>query len=217
MIFYTDKPEIFKCQISVEGASIDDTSVSLVLEGKKWNLVFYGNIDNSGKCSVLVPKLDVLKEGEVGKATLTVIAEDTRFIPYTGDFEVRTSKKVTIESIEISNVSSKNSVLELSKPKIRVENVIVGNGNQIQKQGINSTIKSSVINVPGVINNTTKTLCLNEIISIIKKNNITYNNFVSKKPLFKKIIIETIKKHNIDYKQNSAWIMKNMLDFFSKK
>ena len=214
MILYTDKPEIFECKITVDGASLDDSSVSLFLEGKKWNLVFHGSIDSEGRCKVIVPKLDIFKEGEVGKATLSVIVEDSRFIPYSSDFEVRTNKKVTVESVKIGGHDSKVSILESSKPKIRIDNIVVGH----------TEVKPSIVSANKTIKNVQevkkpvdiKNLCLNEITNKFIQNNITKDNFSIKKQLFKKIISETVKRHNLDYKQNSSWIMKNMLDFFNK-
>jgi hypothetical protein len=212
MIFYTDKAEIFECQIAVDGASIDDTTATLVLEGKKWNLVFYGTIEESGKCKVVIPKLDVFKEGEIGKVTLEVVVEDSRFIPFAGDFEVRTNKKVTVESVRTSS-SSVNAIVESQKPQIRVENIVIGNNNQpkVAKPIVITQSDKEIIAA-----HTGKVAYVNEIISGLKNNGITSKNFVNKQSLFNKIVLETVQKHKVDYKKNSDFIMKSVIDFFSK-
>ena len=223
MILYTDKTEIFECQLNIEGASIEDTSVSLVLESKKWNLVFYGEVDDNGKCRIAIPKLDVLKEGDSGRAVLKIIAEDTQFIPFDGDFEVKTNKKVTVESIVMVG-SPDNKLRESTKPKVQIANVVlhsesIKNSEPIKKATA-PIVTPKVNNVTTVkkvvVSSDPKSVCINEIKIVCEKNNINSQNFNNKRPLFKKIILETLKKHKFDYKQNSTWIMESMLDFFNK-
>lgn len=225
MIFYTDKPEIFECQLNIEGASIEDAAVSLVLEAKKWNLVFYGDVDENGKCRISIPKLDVLKEGDSGRVILKVLAEDTQFIPFNDNFEIKTNKKVTVESISLLNLP-KDKVQESTKPKVQIENIVLKNSEPIKKTittpTVNKTQSDSKSAFVSTIKQPTtpmsvKEMCISEIKQLCETNNISSLNFNNKNTLFKKIIIETVKKHKFDYKKNSTWIMDSMLDFFVKR
>jgi len=112
--FYTDKTEDFKCKIGVEGSDIDDVQARLVFENTGASLLFEGKVDSSGECTVPVTKLKgFLKEGTSGNLKLEVIANDTFFSPWIGEFLIKTSKKVTVE------------VAENSKPSIREQKLVV--------------------------------------------------------------------------------------------
>lgn len=115
--FYTDKTEIFECNISLQGAKLTDSKARLILESDDYNLVFYGAITKDGKCTIPVKKLkSVLSENTKGKVKLEVIAEDTYFEPWADDFDVETSKKVQVE-VKSSN---KTPIVESSEKKIKV-------------------------------------------------------------------------------------------------
>ena len=94
---YKDKYENFTCNVSVEGAKLNNTKARLILESEDWNLVFEGDIDQNGKCTIPIKKLSVLDEGTIGKIRLEVIAENTIFSPWEDDFKVRLSKKVEVQ------------------------------------------------------------------------------------------------------------------------
>ena len=111
---YTDKSEIFECNVSLEGASIKDSKLRAILKFDDKNLMVEGKIKSNGKGEILFPKLkNISEDGQVGKMELEVIAEDAYFQPYEETFQVVTSKKATVE------VLSKKS----SKPKIVVEKI----------------------------------------------------------------------------------------------
>ena len=113
---YTDKVENFKCSIDLEGASLDDTKVRLVLETGKLNLLYEGEVDKDGTCTIPIDKLkNVLKEGTQGTMKLEVIAEDTFFSPWEDEFSVNTSKRVTVEVLS----NSKKPIKE-SRVKVKV-------------------------------------------------------------------------------------------------
>jgi hypothetical protein len=98
--FYRDKSKIFECNVSVDGAKISETKARLVLEfPNQRNLLFYGNIQENGKCEIVVPALKEIDECE-GTAILEVIAETTYFESWTDDFTLDTNKKVTVEMVE---------------------------------------------------------------------------------------------------------------------
>ena len=111
---YTDKTELFECNVALEGASIKESKLRAILKFDDKNLMVEGEIKSNGKGQILLPKLkNISEDGEVGKMELEVIAEDAYFQPYEETFKVVTSKRATIE------VLSKES----SKPKIVVEKV----------------------------------------------------------------------------------------------
>ena len=111
---YTDKSEIFECNVSLEGASIKNSKLRAILKFDDKNLMVEGKINSNGKGKIIFPKLkNVSEEGEVGKMELEVIAEDAYFQPYKEVFKVETSKKATVE------VLNKKSL----KPKIVVEKI----------------------------------------------------------------------------------------------
>ena len=111
---YTDKSEIFECNVSLEGASIKNSKLRAILKFNDKNLMVEGKINSNGKGKIVFPKLNNISEdGEVGKMELEVIAEDAYFQPYKEVFKVETSKKATVE------VLNKKSL----KPKIVVEKI----------------------------------------------------------------------------------------------
>ena len=111
---YTDKSEIFECNVSLEGASIKDSKLRAILKFDDKNLMIEGKIKSNGKGEIIFPKLkNISQDGQVGKMELEVIAEDAYFQPYDETFQVITSKKAKVE------VFSKTT----SKPKIVIEKV----------------------------------------------------------------------------------------------
>ena len=111
---YTDKSEIFECNVSLEGVSIKNSKLRAILKFDDKNLMVEGKINSNGKGKIVFPKLkNISEDGEVGKMELEVIAEDAYFQPYEETFKVETSKKATVE------VLNKKSL----KPKIVVEKI----------------------------------------------------------------------------------------------
>ena len=65
---YTDKKEIFECEISLDGASLNDSVARLVVETPQLSLMFNGDISQTGKCTIPVKKLrGLLDESVSGK------------------------------------------------------------------------------------------------------------------------------------------------------
>lgn len=107
--FYTDKQEVFECKLDLQGAKLTDSKARLVLESNNYNLLFYGQIDENGKCQIPVKKLkSLLSEIDTGKVRLEVIAEDTFFEPWNDTYNVKTNKKVTVEVVTKSNNVKQN-------------------------------------------------------------------------------------------------------------
>tara|TARA_R110002167_G_scaffold43368_1_gene131085 strand:- start:751 stop:1269 length:519 start_codon:yes stop_codon:yes gene_type:complete len=111
---YTDKTEVFECNVALEGVSIKESKLRAILKFDDKNLMVEGKIKSNGKGEIIFPKLkNISEDGQVGKMQLEVIAEDAYFQPYEETFQVVTSKKAKVE------IFSKTT----SKPKIVVEKI----------------------------------------------------------------------------------------------
>ena len=136
---FTDKSELFECDIKLQGASLKKSKARLVIETSDYSLMFNGSISKGGKCEIPIRKLKgLIDEDTTGNIRLEVIAEDTFFTPWETDFEVETSKKVTVEvktqttkkpiieaKVKITN-SEKQHVINLFKLLIK-ENINIDN------------------------------------------------------------------------------------------
>ena len=143
---YTDKQEIFECNIYLEGASLTKATSRIIVETQDVKLMFEGTIDKDGNCKVPIKKLrGLVSEDTKGIMKLEVIAEDTYFLPWESDFEVDTAKKIKVEVKQQSKPLVKSSkpqmvVKEVKHPFNPVEKVV----NVLHKQGIGvSTIYES--------------------------------------------------------------------------
>ena len=115
---FTDKSELFECDIKLEGASLSKSSARLVVETQDYSLLFNGDINSSGKCEIPIRKLKgLIDENTTGNIRLEVIAEDTFFTPWESDFEVDASKKVTVE---VKSQTTKKPIVE-TKVKVKVK------------------------------------------------------------------------------------------------
>jgi TusA-related sulfurtransferase len=158
---YTDKQELFECSISLEGASVKNSKVRLVVEADNLNLLFKGTIDSSGKCTVPIRKLkNLLEESTKGKIKLEVIADDTYFTPWESDFEVETARKVTVE---VKSQTNKNTLAE-NKTGVTVKDIKVGD----HVQNLSKMLVKENINVNNMALNKAK---LNNVISSYLKIN----------------------------------------------
>jgi hypothetical protein len=92
---YSDKKNVFECDIQLEGASLSQAFARVIVEGEDLNLVFNGHITKEGNCKIDMPKLSMLNEG--GEMKLEVIAEDMYFNPWNSSFELKKSKSITVE------------------------------------------------------------------------------------------------------------------------
>lgn len=116
---FTDKTELFECNIKLEGASLKNSQARLIIESEDLNLLFKGQITSDGKCIIPIKKLKGLLEGSTkGEIKLEVIADDTYFTPWKSEFVVEASKKLTVE------VKSQDADLIVeSAPKIQVSGI----------------------------------------------------------------------------------------------
>ena len=114
---FTDKSELFECDIKLQGASLKKSKARLVVETPDYSLMFNGSISKGGKCEIPIRKLKgLIDEDTTGNIRLEVIAEDTFFTPWESDFEVETSKKVTVE---VKSQTTKKPIIEA---KVKVTN-----------------------------------------------------------------------------------------------
>ncbi len=132
---YSDKNNIFECDIQLEGASLSQAFARVIVEGNDVNLVFNGNINNDGNCRIEMPKLNMLKEG--GEMKLEIIADDMYFNPWNSDFEIKKSKNITVEVKQ-----PKDNIIKENKAKVRVN---INQQKPISKKQVKSkkTIKES--------------------------------------------------------------------------
>ena len=130
---FTDKSELFECDIKLEGASLSKSSARLVVETSDYSLLFKGEINSNGKCEIPIRKLKgLIDENTTGNIRLEVIAEDTFFTPWESDFEVDASKKVTVE---VKSQTTKKPIVET---KVKVD---------VKKEKPTITEKQHVINL----------------------------------------------------------------------
>jgi hypothetical protein len=116
---FTDKSELFECDIKLEGASLSKSKARLVIETSDYSLLFNGSISSGGKCKIPIKKLKgLIDENTSGNIRLEVIAEDTYFTPWESDFEVDASKKVTVE---VKSQITKKPIVE-TKVRVKVKN-----------------------------------------------------------------------------------------------
>ena len=114
---FTDKSELFECNIKLQGASLKKSKARLVVETQDYSLMFNGSISKGGKCEIPIRKLKgLIDEDTTGNIRLEVIAEDTFFTPWESDFEVETSKKVTVE---VKSQTTKKPIIEA---KVKITN-----------------------------------------------------------------------------------------------
>lgn len=160
---FTDKSELFECDIKVEGASLTKSKARLVVETTDYSLLFNGTINSAGKCKIPIRKLNgLIDENSKGNIRLEVIAEDTFFTPWKSNFEIQKSKKVTVE------IKSQTDKKIIKENKVQVSNV----KNQITKKETNHVVN---------------------ILKLLIRENINLNNLHLKKPRVNKIVATYVK------------------------
>ncbi len=168
---FTDKAELFECDINLTGASYDKTKARLVVETPEFSLMFKGKVGSGGECKVPIKKLrGLIDESISGKIRLEVIAEDTYFIPWESDFEVEQSKKVTVE---VKSQSTKPVLQESKKTMVNVSG--------IKNNSISLSEKQHVMN----------------ILKLLIKENISIENLTIKRNKLNNIIAEYISKNPV--------------------
>ena len=140
---YTDKPNKFSCNIQVDGTSLSNSKVRLVVESDDMNYMFNGVIYENGVCEVTIPKTkNFLPENKTGLMKLEVVADDVFFEPWTSEFVVETNKKVAVVVQEQEEQKPSVKVQMISQPEPKkpmverkvVEKPIVRNSNELTKR-----------------------------------------------------------------------------------
>jgi hypothetical protein len=185
---FTDKTEVFECNIQLEGVSVKKSQARLLIESDDLSLVFKGEISSDGKCKIPIKKLKgLLDENTQGNIKLEVIAEDTYFTPWESKFMVETSKKITVE---VKSQESSVNIITESKPKITIDKVKTTQSIQESKHVL-------------------------KIIGILRKENIHLDN-ISKNKVKLNTLIETYLKKNDVNPNNIGLIIEGVLKGLSK-
>jgi len=162
---FTDKSELFECDIKLQGASLKKSKARLVVETSDYSLMFNGSISNSGKCEIPIKKLKGLIDEDItGNIRLEIIAEDTFFTPWETNFEVETSKKVTVE---IKTQTTKKPIIEA---KIKENNIT--NSEQQHIVNLFKLLIKENINIENISYKRNK---LNNIVATYLKENTVKN------------------------------------------
>jgi len=179
---YTDKIENFEAVIKLEGASPSKSKARLIVEADNFSLLFEGKVSSNGKVTIPVTRLKgLLDENTNGNIRLEVIAEDTYFIPWESQFQVDTSKKVTVEV----KSQAKRIVEETSgKPKIKVK--------VMKEQSVTKSERDHVVS----------------IVKLLIRENINLRNLTIKKDKLNNIIGEYIVENKITATQRTPVIEK---------
>ncbi len=153
---YTDKINKFQCTIQVDGTSLANSKVRLVIESDGINYMFDGRIADNGNCEVIVPKTkNFLSEDSRGMVKLEVIADDVFFEPWSSEYLVETNKKVNVivqEQIE-EKPKMKVAVMEQEvTPKQTIKPTIIAKQNKIvetkvEKKPNTELTKKDIINL----------------------------------------------------------------------
>jgi hypothetical protein len=184
---FTDKPEVFECNIKLEGASLKNSQARLIIETEDVNLLFNGTITSDGKCTIPIKKLRGLLESNTeGQIKLEVIAEDTYFTPWKSNFQVEASRKLTVEV----KSQDANVIMESATPKVAVTNV---------KNDIGSPIKEHII----------------RLIKMLIKEDIKLSNLSIKRNKLNTIIATYLQENTVT-KTQTAKIIDGLLKHLPK-
>jgi hypothetical protein len=185
---FTDKTELFECNIQLEGASVKKSQARLLVESNDFSLVFNGEISSDGKCKIPIKKLKgLLEENTQGNIKLEVIAEDTYFTPWESKFMVETSKKI---AVEVKSQQTSVNIITESKPKVVVDKVKTIQSIQESKHIL-------------------------KIIGLLKKENIRLDNMAKNKVKLNTLIETYLKKNDIN-PNNIGLIIEGVLKGLSK-
>ncbi len=166
---FTDKSELFECDIKLEGASLSKSSARLVVETSDYSLLFKGEINSNGKCEIPIRKLKgLIDENTTGNIRLEVIAEDTFFTPWESNFEVDASKKVTVE---VKSQTTKKPIVE-TKVNVKVKDE---KPTLTEKDHVINLLKLLVKEDINIENISYKRNALNNIVATYLKENTVKN------------------------------------------
>ena len=124
-ILQLDQNKNFQCQLKIEGASLKNSRVCIVVENDKFDFKFKGKIESDGTVIVPISKLKgILEENTKGKLYIEVVADDTYFIPYQTEYITEVSRKVEVLSVgEHKTPITETVVAESTKPTVTVTHI----------------------------------------------------------------------------------------------
>lgn len=179
---FTDKVEIFECDVKLEGASTKNSIARIIIESEDVNLLFNGTIDESGKCKVPIKKLKgLLGENAKGTLKLEIIAEDTYFTPWSSAFSVQAAKKVTVEV-----KSQVADVIKESAPAVQVTKV----KGEVQNNKVPLSVQEHIV----------------RIVKLLVREDIKLSNLKIKKDRLNNIVAVYLKRSVINEGQKSQII-----------
>lgn len=112
MELLTDKTEVLKCKIDVEGADTSSVIVRLCLDFEdNKNLHFYGELESDGTCTFTIPKLD--RTLATARMSIEAIIDATYFKLY--DSQVSLGKSVAVRAHRITRVPVQEKSVRLSE------------------------------------------------------------------------------------------------------
>jgi hypothetical protein len=169
---FTDKTEVFECNVKLEGASLKNSYARLIIESNDVNLLFNGKIDSNGKCTIPVKKLRGLLETDTrGEIRLEIIAEDMYFTPWKSEFKVEASKQVTVE------VQSQDAdIIVESIPKVQISGI---------KEETVDPIEEHII----------------KLVKLLVKEDINLNNLTIKRNKINNVIATYLKSNHVEKSQ----------------
>lgn len=190
---FTDKVEIFECDVKLDGASLTNSIARIIVESQDVNLLFNGTVSADGKCKIPIKKLrGLIGESSKGTIKLEIIADDTYFVPWSSDFAVQTAKKVTVE------IKSQAAAMIIdSAPAV----VISGIKNEGLEQSINKKVPLSVQRH------------IMRIVKILVREDIRLSNLKIKKDRLNNIVAIYMRKSTIEEVQTPRiieGILKNL-------
>ena len=194
---FTDKVELFECDVKLEGASLKNSVARIVIESEEVNLLFNGEITSEGKCKIPIKKLrGLLGENSKGTLKLEIIAEDTYFVPWTSEFAVQAAKKVTVEVK--SQAASK--IVENAAPAVKVTSVkgqVKENKQLIKNKRVPLSVQEHIV----------------RIVKLLVREDIKLSNLRIKKDRLNNIMAVYTRKCAINENQTSQiieGILKNL-------
>lgn len=125
VVLFKNKPELFRCQFSIDGIEPKDAIIRLCLEfADNNNLFFKGKLNAEGSCEIAIPALKELKQKE-GKLFIEAIADSTHFIVYEAKVELKKSVDVQLLQAESTTVEKEQRKVKITDAKIGQEDIVV--------------------------------------------------------------------------------------------
>ena len=178
---FTDKVEIFECDVKLDGASLTNSIARIIVESQDVNLLFNGTVSADGKCRIPIKKLKgLLGENSKGTIKLEIIADDTYFVPWSSGFAVQTAKKVTVEI-----KSQAAAILTDSTPAVAVSGIKNEGREKIINKKVPLSVQEHIV----------------RIVKILVREDIKLSNLKIKKDRLNNIVAVYLRRSAINEQQ----------------